>query len=76
MQIDPDLVEALPQAFVVLSQCLAQLVDRDAVEQTIENILADGETFEALSVQQRNIIWDLCQLAIRTGYDEKSVDGP
>ena len=74
MRIDPDLWEALPQAFTVLSRSLAQLVDREAVEQTIESILADGETFEALSVQQRNTVWKLCQLAIRTGYEEKSVD--
>ena len=76
MLIDPDLSEALPEAFTVLSRCLAQLVDRDTVEQTIEDILAGGGAFETLSVQQRNLVWKLCRLAIRTGYEEKAADGP
>ena len=54
-----------------LQGALAQPVDRDTVEQTIEDILADGGAFETLSVQQRNLVWKLCWLAIRTGYEEK-----
>ena len=38
---------------------------------TIEDILADGGAFETLSVQQRNLVWKLYWLAIRTGYEEK-----
>ena len=36
---------------------------------------ADGGAFETLSVQQRNLVWKLFRLAIRTGYEEKSAPG-
>ena len=66
---DPDLNEAIPVAFVILSKCIAQNVPREKAVQTLEELLIDLPTrIERLTDSQVKLTSELCREIVRDSY--------
>ncbi len=66
--IEEDFVQALPIAFAILAQCLAQVVPKNRAEELLQDALENSPAAKSLSEQQRLHVWRLCQSALTGSY--------
>lgn len=68
--VDPDLLEALPIAFLILAKVLGQTAAKNRVHQHLEDALANNPAAQSLSERQRLDVWRRCQMILDHAYTE------
>ena len=69
--IDPDLLEALPIALLLLGLCLERVVPRHKADQILAEVLSDNREIAELTERQRLLVLRVCHKILDRIYKEQ-----